>query len=194
MCPGDNEALTGDLIEKFREGRTQGWFWRHVLIAIAVGVLGDIRRHWPYFCYAAAGVEIPAFFSEESVQRVPGFLHWWALPWPLSQLVFDLSPSVLVLAALPVLAVALLINREFRWICLFRTGLINMALVALLESISGLLVLFPWLQRPTADPHGMTLLIMPPALAESLFFCSFLLSAWLGCASTRRATPTVNPA
>jgi len=51
-CPGDNEALTGDLIVRFREGRTHAWFWRQVLIAFAVGVLGEIRRHGPHFCYA----------------------------------------------------------------------------------------------------------------------------------------------
>ena len=50
-CPAkDSEALTGDLIERFREGKTRGWFWRQVLIAFAVGVLGEIRVHWPYFC------------------------------------------------------------------------------------------------------------------------------------------------
>lgn len=35
-CPGDNEALAGDLIERFREGQTRGWFWKQVLIAFAV--------------------------------------------------------------------------------------------------------------------------------------------------------------
>jgi hypothetical protein len=32
---GDSDALTGDLIERFREGQTRGWFWRQVLIAFA---------------------------------------------------------------------------------------------------------------------------------------------------------------
>jgi hypothetical protein len=45
-CPGsDNQALTGDLIEKFREGRSHGWFWKQVLIAIAVGILGEVQQH-----------------------------------------------------------------------------------------------------------------------------------------------------
>jgi hypothetical protein len=45
-----------------------------------------------------------------------------------------------------------------------------MALVALGEYSIGLLGVFPWLLRLTADPHVMTILIMPPALFESLFF------------------------
>jgi hypothetical protein len=48
VCPGDNEALTGDLVERFHEGRSSGWFWEQVLIAITAGVLTEIRRHWPH--------------------------------------------------------------------------------------------------------------------------------------------------
>jgi len=60
-CPGShNQALTGDLVEKFREGRSHGWFWKQVLIAIAVGVLGEVQRHWPCFSYAIAGTALPA--------------------------------------------------------------------------------------------------------------------------------------
>src|SRR5580765_5342802 len=38
------EALTGDLIERFRDGQTRGWFFRQVLIAIAVGVRSAVCR------------------------------------------------------------------------------------------------------------------------------------------------------
>ena len=105
-CPGsDNDALTGDLVERFREGQTRGWFWRQVLIASAVGVLGEIRRHWPHFCYAIAGVMTFLFWDAHALRHLPGWLHWGDLPWPLSQLVFELSrPALLAVAALSVLA------------------------------------------------------------------------------------------
>ena len=49
-CPGsDNNALTGDLIERFHEGQSVGWLWRQVLSAFAVGVVCEIQRHWPHF-------------------------------------------------------------------------------------------------------------------------------------------------
>ena len=40
VCPGDNEALTGDLIERFREGQTRAWFWKQVLIAFSLAGCG----------------------------------------------------------------------------------------------------------------------------------------------------------
>jgi hypothetical protein len=91
-CPGShNQALTGDLVEKFREGRSHGWFWKQVLIAIAVGVLGEIQRHWPHFCYAIAGTAMPALFGK-TIEVAPALLHWWVLPWPLSQLLLEWTP------------------------------------------------------------------------------------------------------
>lgn len=185
-CPGsDNEALTGDLIERFREGQSRVWFWKQVLIAIAVGVLSEIRSHWPHFTYAIAGTAMPAFLWK-TVEGVPGVLHWYALPWPWSQVVFELSrPALLALAALPVLAAALVIDGSFRWVGLLRTGTINLALIILGHyMVDNLLDIFPWLLRPVpGNPYLFTILILPPPSLELLFFSSFLVSAWLGCRS-----------
>jgi hypothetical protein len=39
LCPKRNrEAITGDLLERFGERRSTGWFWRQVLVAILVGL------------------------------------------------------------------------------------------------------------------------------------------------------------
>jgi len=38
VTPGErNEALAGDLLEEFQNGRTAGWYWSQVLVAIALG-------------------------------------------------------------------------------------------------------------------------------------------------------------
>ena len=150
---GDNDALTGDLIERFREGKTRGWFWKEVLIAFAVGVLGEIRRHWPYFCYAICGTAMPAFFRRSML--IAGFpLDWRTLPWPWSQLVLELSPTLLLaLTALPALAAALTISRTFRWVNLFRTGTINLTLITLGHYL--LYYLHPWLSRPVPGTPGL---------------------------------------
>ena len=56
LCPKDNqEALIGDLLESFREGRSDGWFWRQVLIALLAGVSKGLRLHWPQICFAVVG-------------------------------------------------------------------------------------------------------------------------------------------
>ena len=82
ICPGASDALLGDLIERFREGQSHGWFWKQVLIAFAVGVLDEIRRHWPHFCYAIAGTVTMFPFFYKAVKGLPFALHWWVLPWP----------------------------------------------------------------------------------------------------------------
>ncbi len=52
LCPkGNDDALTGDLFERFGERQSDGWFWRQVLIAILVGVSKELRVHWPQICW-----------------------------------------------------------------------------------------------------------------------------------------------
>jgi len=52
LGPKDNrEVLIGDLLESFREGRSNGWFWRQVLIALLAGVSKGLRLHWPQICF-----------------------------------------------------------------------------------------------------------------------------------------------
>jgi hypothetical protein len=44
MVPGaQNEALAGDLIEQFSQGRSAGWYWRQVIGAIVVGCWREFR-------------------------------------------------------------------------------------------------------------------------------------------------------
>lgn len=120
----------------------------------------------------------------KSVHGAGFWLHWWTLPWPWSQLVFDLSPTALLaLAALPALAAGLVINRAFRWVSLLRTGVINLALITIGHYLLD--VFGPWFSPP-GDPHH-SFLIIPGALEVLLFFSTFLVAAWLGCISPRQA-------
>jgi hypothetical protein len=180
LCPGDNEALTGDLIERFREGQTRGWFWRQVFIAFAIGILGEIRSHWPHFCYALAGT-VMSVFLWQSVRRAGIPIHWWTLPWPWSQLVMEMSATaILALAALPILAVGLEITRAFRWLSVLRTGAINLALLTLCHYLRDLCP-----SRPVpGDPYHWHLII-PAELEVLLFFSTFLAAAWIGCVTPR---------
>lgn len=54
LTPGDrNDALTGDLLEEFRGGRTAGWYWRQVLTTIAIRCFSEIRAHSLALVFAA---------------------------------------------------------------------------------------------------------------------------------------------
>lgn len=187
-CPGsDNDALTGDLIERFREGQTRGWFRRQVFIAFIVSITGGIRRHWPHFSYAIVATVLTWFFSDApALRHVPGRLHWRDLPWPWSQLAFELSrPALLALAALSILAAGLVVERSFRWISLLRTEVFSLALITFGHySID----LFPWLLRPVPGDQNHKFLIVPVIVPIVLSFFVFLVSAWLGCVSSSRHT------
>lgn len=183
-CPGDNEALTGDLVEKFRQGQTRGWFWKQVLIVFPIGIVSQALRRWPYFAYAFAGTVMPIFVGN-AFKGLPGALQWWAVPWPLSQVVLELSrPGLLALAALTVLALGLAAKREFRPVALFRTGAISLTLITIAKYLLD--IFLPWVSRPIAgDPYHRAL-IFPPLLQVLLFFSGFLVAAFLGCRSSHR--------
>lgn len=46
LCDKNQDALVGDLFERFDEGQSAGWFWRQVLIAISFGVFSELRTRW----------------------------------------------------------------------------------------------------------------------------------------------------
>jgi hypothetical protein len=188
-CPGHhNDALIGDLIERFREGQTRGWFWRQAFIAITIGVLREIGRHWPHLCYAIVGTALIWFFWDApALRRVPAWLHWNELPWPWSQVALELSrQALLALAALSILAAGLVIERSFRWASLLRTGAFNLALIAFGHYS---LDLFPWLLRPVPGHPNYRQLVIPMELVVFLSFLSFLVAAWLGCRRPPRRAP-----
>lgn len=184
-CPGDNEALEGDLIERFREGQSRGWFWRQVLIASFVGVAVGVQRHWPHLCYAIAGTIMTWYFwNANTLRNLPGWLHWGDLPWPWSQLAFELSrPALVALTALPILAAGLATDGSFRWVSLLRTAVINLALIALGHYSIDFL---PWLLRPVPGDSYHKFLIIPGVLQVILSFSTFFVAAYLGSVSPRR--------
>jgi hypothetical protein len=130
---------------------------------------------------------MPAFLWK-SVEHAPGFLHRWAPWWPWSRFILEWSrDALLALAALPILAVALVINGAFRWVSLLRTGVIYLALIALEHyPLVYLLDLVPWLGRPVAG-NPQVMVLIPTAFQMLLSFSTFLFSAWLGCRSPRHA-------
>ena len=53
LTPGPlDEALAGDLLEGFRSGRSEGWYWRQTLAACAVAWLNNLRAHGSLLVFA----------------------------------------------------------------------------------------------------------------------------------------------
>jgi len=115
--PGDyDEALAGDLLEEFRSGRSDGWFWRQVLAACAVSWGRSLRARIPLFVFALIwSMMAPAWkvFTDgiESALSIDRILQSFGPVW--------------VFAAL---AVWLLLNSIFLWagisvFVLFQAGL-----------------------------------------------------------------------
>jgi hypothetical protein len=46
------EALAGDLLEEYNRGRSNTWYWRQVIVAVAVEFATEIRSHWVIFVFA----------------------------------------------------------------------------------------------------------------------------------------------
>ena len=170
---GASEALVGDLIESFHQGRSHAWFWKQVLIVIALG------HHAPPLAFALVGTLLP-FFLDNQMFPLRNWITWWNLPWPWSQLVFEFSLNWFVpLAASPILIAGLVWQRKFRWIGLVRTLLFAQLLLLTLPYLAALLPASARLRHSPTNPWSV--------LFVAAWFTVLLASAWLGCRSPRRA-------
>jgi hypothetical protein len=82
---GSNEALSGDLLEAFRTGRSAGWYWYQVIAAIAIargrnvwhrGVTLFFAAVWSVF--SPAWLLLPVRFSLDSLVGDTSYIPW---PW-----------------------------------------------------------------------------------------------------------------
>lgn len=86
---GCNHALAGDLREVFRSGRSNGWYWRQVLSALAIDCAREVRVHYAALLFAALWSTLaPAWLL--SVAGLERYLHlsdhFSTMDWPWSTL------------------------------------------------------------------------------------------------------------
>lgn len=90
LSSGDrDEALAGDLLEVFRAGRSNGWYWRQVCCASAVSWFNSLRSRIPLFVFALAwSMLAPAWTTIidriQATSRLYVFIR--QLEWPFSGL------------------------------------------------------------------------------------------------------------
>ena len=82
---GSNEALSGDLLEAFRTGRSTGWYWYQVIAAIAIAWGRNVWHHRVTLFFAAvwsvfspAWLLLPVRFSLDSLVGDTSHIPW---PW-----------------------------------------------------------------------------------------------------------------
>ncbi len=112
------EGITGDLLEKLHEGRSERWFWRQVLVAILVGTSDQLRHRWAETCVAATGTASIWFIPWGLIFPTAAMstsMNWGArLPWLLA---IEIMTALMVL---PFFGVLLHRSRSLRWANLLR--------------------------------------------------------------------------
>jgi hypothetical protein len=76
-----DQALAGDLEEEFRSGRTEGWYWRQVLIACLISWRRSLERRLPVLVFALLwSLPAPVWFTLlERWGNAPFFDRLWAV-------------------------------------------------------------------------------------------------------------------
>jgi hypothetical protein len=82
VSPGRrNEALAGDLLEQFSQGRSITWYWRQVLVAILAAFLKEWRILTWAFVFTVGWVYLLKFWSAK----------FWDARWPIGYYIFVLG-------------------------------------------------------------------------------------------------------
>lgn len=149
------EALSGDLLEEFRHGRSAGWYRRQVLSAIGVEALRKSREYTPPLIFSFGWsllYPIWWFYLERSQPAQAIFARWSSLDWPYS------TASNLICGALPAIAFVWTglfvyvtsqpeIVRRLSWLRLLRSLSISFNVLV------GIWILF---RHPFLDTHTAT--------------------------------------
>jgi uncharacterized membrane protein len=115
LCPKRNrEAITGDLLERFGEGRSTGWFWRQVLVAILVGASSQFRLLWTEICFAAAGTVLIWCIPWGRIFPIAAMTNP-SMNWSARFLWFIAIEITTALIVLPLFAVLFRQRRTFGW-------------------------------------------------------------------------------
>ena len=70
----DADAIAGDLLERFRERRSARWYWRQVIVALALGPWHEIRTHKLRAARAVCIGAVAWFFLQQAVLILGGLV------------------------------------------------------------------------------------------------------------------------
>jgi len=153
-----NDALTGDLVEEFRHGRSVVWYWRQAIAALVIGWLRNIRNHRNLML--APGWTLMTMRVAEHQAEV---WHVWRLNWPWSSLcsatLFFLPGLIFIWAGMALYLVAQMRTLNLWWIG--RSLLLSILLfIGVSFTVAGSVPLFKLIGHSDSR-RGSTLSIAP---------------------------------
>jgi hypothetical protein len=141
-CSSDNDAVLGDLSERYQEGKPHAWYWKQTLIAIAVSTFEDIRSRKLLALRAVlAGCFVQLSFEVLMTRYFPLVPYWVPLSWWGTKFEYMISSAIALLLGIAGGWTIVRLYKRRRAILLFYL-LIMQSLGALTIAISGISLAF----------------------------------------------------
>jgi hypothetical protein len=172
----NRESLAGDLIERYQHGRSRAWYWRQVVIAVAIGAARDIRDHKFLAARAAVGgfllLWLSAYVVQTTYNAASIFIWNWTVThgWDTARVWWFGRPRVPGFPEPPV--------HEARWVYSAMIGwaiarLHRRHALAMVFSCAGFLYVFNvalwlWVVGPTRFLQGLHMHPMTPIVLLSM--------------------------
>ncbi len=99
---GNRDAITGDLLERYHEDHSNGWFWHQVLVAILLGTASRLKPQSVEIAFAAAGTALISCFPWGRI--VPTALMITSMNWGARLRWVIAIETVTALMVLPIFA------------------------------------------------------------------------------------------
>jgi hypothetical protein len=123
----NREALAGDLLEKFSEGRSNRWLWRQVIVALGTVGSRQLRLILPEICVFAVAITVVCAFPWGLVLPLEAMDKPNGTEWIATMLSVD---ALTVLLVSPLFAALLISRNAFTWAHSLQIGVLTLLLLS----------------------------------------------------------------
>jgi hypothetical protein len=160
LTPSDrDEALAGDLLEVYRSGRSNQWYWRQVLAACAVAWFRNLRSRLPLLIFAFLFATVAPAWAVliEKVESLPQIGLVFSKNWPLAAMFWiGLNAIFLWSGMLVFIAAHAEFRRKLHRQKLLRGFLLSLLLFILAYATTFVLTNLLWYPGLSIQPSAMT--------------------------------------
>jgi hypothetical protein len=151
-CSPNNDAVIGDLDERYQRGRSRKWYWRQVLVAIGESVLTDSRLHKLSVFRGLVIGNVFKIVSLYSLAFIVGYLARYQPPWETPNLLLFSVISAILLCAVNGRLLASLC-RPYRKTIVF--AFVLWQLIAVIPFIGYIAAPFSWILEVDHRLHSL---------------------------------------